>query len=472
MKKLLFSLLTLFFIFNLQAQQVESYSINIEFFPEDAQMWNYPVSPNAFMRGNSKVKLSELNTDESTFYMHGEFKIDSIISNNKVITSTSEKILYDNNYSLTALKTTIKSKDISPDKTVHIYYSGFMNASRARSLSDYMNINKEEGVFIRAYGYSLWFPLFLEPELDSYKADFKAITITLPEKFKAVVTGKLINETINNNKYISIWNPGIVDITNIQCAAREYKVISEDNVYVYYMTHQNNARKIIDYTVKLRNLFKQNLRDVNDVDSLYIIEMPEYGNISSRNVVGISSDLFNDFENNINSKYTIAHELIHPYVKIPVLNDNPFSALITEGFPSFFQVYALDKTLAEGQYDLKKKMEQVEASYIKKKETGKNWRGNPLPKEKPILEISFNEIGEYKDRFILSDRVWLFIYHLWDEMGANDFDAFLKELFQFSTIDYNSFEELVLKYIPKYKGKFDLWLNTIDYPETIHIKNN
>lgn len=472
MKKLLFPLLTLIFLSNIQAQEVESYSINIEFFPDDAQMWNYPVSPNVFMRGNSKLKLTEIDAAESTFYLHGEFKIDSITSNNKLITYTSEKVLYNSNYSLTALKTTIKSKDVSPNNTLHIYYSGFMNASRARSLSDYMHINKEDGVFLRAYGYSLWFPVFLEPGLESYKANFKAITITLPKKFKAVVTGKLINETINNNKYVSTWNPGSVDISNIQCAAREYKVISEDNVYVYYMTHQNNARKIIDYTVKLRNLFKEKLRDVNDVDSLYIIEMPEYGNISNRNVVGISSDLFNDFENNINSKYTIAHELIHPYVLIPVLNDNPFSALVVEGFPSFFQVYALEKTLAEDIYDLKKKMAQVEASYIKKKETGKNWRGNPLPKEKPILEISYHEIGEYKDRFILSDRVWLFIYHLWDEMGTTNFDAFLKELFQFSTIDYGSFEELVLKYIPNYKSKLDLWLNTIDYPKIIHIKNN
>ena len=472
MKKLLFPLITLIFLSNIKAQHVESYLINIEFFPNDAQMWNYPVSSDVFMRGNSTLKLSEIDSTESTFYLHGEFKIDSITSDNKLIKYNSKKVLYDYNYSLTALKTTIQSNDLSPDKTLNVYYSGFMNASRARSLSDYMHINKEEGVFIRAYGYSLWFPVFLESGQDSYEADFKIIKVTLPKNFKCVVTGELINETIHNNKYVTTWSPGMVDISNIQCAAREYNVISENDVLVYYKKDQNNARKIIDYTVKLRNLFKKNLRNINDVQSLYIIEMPEYGNISSRNVVGLSSQLFNDFENNIDSKYTIAHELIHPYVSIPVPNENPFSALIAEGFPSFFQVYALEKTLIKGSYDVKKKMKQVEASYVQKKKTGKNWRGNLLPLEKPILKISFLEIGEYKDKFILSDRVWLFIYHLWCEMGNKNFDAFLNKLFQFSSINYSSFEKLVLKYIPNYKKKLHVWLNTIDYPEIIHIKNN
>jgi len=47
-----------------------------------------------------------------------------------------------------ALKTTLKSAEIAPGKAIKIFYSGFMNPSRARSLSDYMHINKENGVFL------------------------------------------------------------------------------------------------------------------------------------------------------------------------------------------------------------------------------------------------------------------------------------------------------------------------------------
>ena len=148
MKKILLNLCFLFFAFNISAQQVNSYSINVEFFPEDAQMWNYSVANDAFMRGNSKVNFSQINSNNIVFYLHGELKIDSIISGNTSIKYNSEKIFYKMNYSSVALKTTISSSAIALDETLNIYYSGFMNPSRARSLSNYMHINKNEGVFL------------------------------------------------------------------------------------------------------------------------------------------------------------------------------------------------------------------------------------------------------------------------------------------------------------------------------------
>ena len=215
MKKLLFSLILAAYIINIHAQIVSSYSINVEFFPEDAKMWGHPVSPDAFMQGKSQVEFSELTSDKIIFYLHGELKIDSIMSGNKQIEYNSDKVLYDYSYNRLALKVTVISSDVEIDKTLNIYYSGFMNPSKGGSLSNYMHINKINGVFLRAYGYSLWFPVFLESNQDSYKANFKNITVKLPKNFKCIVTGELINENTENDIYTAIWRPGISDINDI-----------------------------------------------------------------------------------------------------------------------------------------------------------------------------------------------------------------------------------------------------------------
>lgn len=470
MNKLLLSILLATSIHITQAQRVSDYTIDVHFFPKDAQMWGYTVSDKSFMRGSAKVEFSELNVDTLTFYLHGELKIDSIISENKAIKYTSEKIFYDMDYSNIGLRTTIDFPNAIKKETITVHYSGFMNPSRARSLSDYMRVNKEEGVFLRGYYYSLWFPAFQKPDEDDYEVNFKKITVKLPKSFNAVVTGKLLSETIENETYTAIWKPGRNKMSNIQCAARQYEIIARDNTFVYCVDDRQSGEKIIDYTHKLKQLFYSNLRNVQNTSSLYIVEMPEYGNISSQNVIGISSDLYKDFDTDLHSKLTIAHELVHPYVSIPVTKENPFSALVVEGFPSYFHLYGLKKITksAEG-FDLKKYMKGVEKDYITKKQTGKDRRGNLLPSEKPILKISFDEIGQYKDVFILSDRVRLFLYHLWGEMGDKNYDKFLKELFQFDSINYKKFETLIIKYIPNYENNLDIWLNKIDYPKSLQI---
>lgn len=210
-----------FFYLQIQAQQVKSYSINVDFFPGSAQMWGYPVSNEAFMRGNSKVVFPEIADKQITFYLHGELKIDSIIADGKKIDYDSEKTWYRKNYSRVALKTTVKSAELRSVKAIKIFYSGFMNPSRARSLSDYMRINKEKGVFLRSHGYSLWFPVFIDSRQETYRADFKRVRISLPEKYKCVVAGELVKEKIRDGRYISVWSPGMIDISKLQCADRK-----------------------------------------------------------------------------------------------------------------------------------------------------------------------------------------------------------------------------------------------------------
>ncbi len=448
-------------------QQVETYIIDVTFFPEDAEMWSYPVNNTAFMRGETRVKLRTVNTQSIDFYLHGELKIDSIVVDN-AIDYTTEKVLYRRNYSQIALKTTIAGKDILQDKEIRIHYSGFMNPSRARSLSDYMRIDKHEGVFLRSFGYSLWFPVFLTDEQESHIANFESVTLNLPTEFKGIVVGDLVEEKENDNRCVAEWRPGPVDIRNIQCTADNYQILSKENLHIYFSNNKNQAKSILTFTDNMKTFFHQHFRSIEDNSSLYILQMPKYGNISAHNVIGISDAVYTNFEKNISSKLTIAHELVHPFVQTPISQDNPFYALITEGFPSFFHLYGMAMIDTGSDFDIHDYMERIEESYLRKKKTGKTRRGYDLPADKPILKIQPDEIGQYKDRFILSDRVRLFLYDLWQTMGDENFAAFLKELFQLTDIDYDIFEHLVLSYLPDYGEKLTCWLKTIQFPPDTH----
>ena len=116
-------------------------------------------------------------------------------------------------------------------------------------------------------------------------------------------------------------------------------------------------------------------------------------------------------------------------------------------------------------YDLAAIMKRTQKTYIKRKKTGLDRRGNPLPLEKPIVEIGFDEIGQYKDRFVLPDRVRLFLYHLYTSMGETSYDAFLKSLFSQSQLDFPTLEQLILSYLPNYEHQLTIWLKTTEYPD-------
>ncbi|WP_350292566.1 hypothetical protein [uncultured Croceitalea sp.] len=453
------------------AQKANNYSIQVQFFPEKAQMWGYPVSNNSFMRGSAKVQLSDSNTEKPSFYLHGELKIDSIVSNGKNITFSEKKVFYGKDYSHVGLETTLQSSDITSDNTLDIYYSGFFNPSRARSLSDYFYIDKKDGVYLRSYYYSPWFPIFENATKEDYVANFKKVTVKLPKDFRVVVSGNLIEETISGNLYTVTWKPGPTHISSLQCAARTFKVLKDDNIFIHYVSAPKNAKKIMDFTSNLKKLYFNKLKSIQNTSQLHIIELPEYGNISSQNVIGISTDVYENFEDKLYSKLTIAHELVHPYTSIPVTKNHPFYALVIEGFPSFFHLYGMSKILNDQGFDIKEYMQRTEKSYLKKRSTGEDRRGNPLPIEKSILEIRHNEIGKYKDLFILSDRVRLFLYHLWTTMGEDSYDQFLNKLFNLDTIDYDIMKKIVEEFIPDYGNNLNIWLNTIDYPKSIQLKN-
>lgn len=106
-----------------------------------------------------------------------------------------------------------------------------------------------------------------------------------------------------------------------------------------------------------------------------------------------------------------------------------------------------------------------EAGYVRGRETGRDRHSRLLPAEKPIYEIIPDEIGKYKDCFVLSDRAPLFLDYLRRWMGEEKFFEFAQELFRFDSLDRAAFENTIEKYLPGSGEDVRLWLETTEFPE-------
>lgn len=456
-----------------QRQLPSGYKISCEFLPEHANYSVYTVPNNSFMRGQAIVYFPGDISGDIVFYLHGELWIDSILVRNDKIEYNYESVFCNRDYSSVCIRVCIENSANLKTDNIEIHYSGYLHPSKARSISNYMRVTREDGVLLRSFGYSIWFPVFEGESLDNYKSEFSEVKITTPVDYKTVVCGNLKEDHVVGNRRVAVWEPGFIDIGEVQCVSRKYEVLENDDVAVYFLKGNDSLRyanSILEYSGRLKNLFYTNLRKVESGSKVIVCEMPKYGDISSANVIGLADERFRSFDSEIWSKSTLAHEMLHPYVHIPVDKDNPFYSLIIEGFPSFMQVYAMARMEPES-FDIKEASQNYHQGYINKRETGKTARGFELPEEKPILEITAEEIGTYKDKFVLADRVWLLMIWLWNEMGDNNYDSFLGELFNMNSIDYDLFEKLVLKYIPGSKEDLRIWLKTTDYPKRFYPGN-
>lgn len=469
MKRNLFVFIAFVIAGELSGQSIAAYDISACFFPDDASMYGIPVSPENFMRGETVVVVTTGDADSLVFWLHGELRTDSVMIDGKVAAIAREKEFYSRDYCNVATRTVIRGVPSGESFSLKIWYSGFFNPSRVRSLSDYMRINVNEGVFLRSYGYSLWFPVFIDDSGSRSVCDFRSVTVDLPENFRSVVTGDLVREYIDNGRSVSVWHPGVTDIFEIQCTAAPFRVEERNGIRVYFTGSEAAASEVLNYVADLRDFCHKRLRAYADDRIFYIMEMPEYGNISSGNVIGLDYESFQSFSGMTWPKSIIAHELVHPYVQLPLDKDNPFYAIFTEGMPSFFQVYLLDGTLPPDQYNREEIIRRVERSYLSKRESGLDSRGNRLPQEKALLDIDAQEIGSYKDTFILNDRMWLFMYDLWTRMGDEQFSRFCRELFALEDIDYRTFDSLITGYLPGYSERLHQWISTTLYTDDMRL---
>jgi hypothetical protein len=442
--------------------RVESYRLDVTFIPEEAAMHGL-----AAITFNPTEPLP----DKLVFYLHGELEVDSIKQTGRSMPFNQEKILCYCDYSYVANQAQMNPVSSSPGDTIYVHYQGYFNPSKARSESDYMRIDKD-GVFLRALSYSAWFPLFLDNWKDSYAADFAEVTIRTPEDFTTVFAGRHIGDSLTGDTRISRWQAQATHQFHVQCTSQRFNKTSLGNVNVYYWDDSASiasALKIADFVTVMTSRFAESYCADATADEYHIVEMPRYGEISAGNVSGIPAEYFHVFDEETWTRRGLAHEIIHPFVRLNIDKNDPLYALVLEGFPSFFHLPILQEVLGDEWYG--NYMQRTEDRYLKYKAEGKDRRGNDLPVEKPIDQITGDEIGEYKDLFILSDRALLFMNYLRDKMGYEPFAEFSRDLFSQKTFTDESFREAVAKHLGGAREDVDLWLSGNDYPERFRLAN-
>ena len=333
-----------------------------------------------------------------------------------------------------------------------------------------MRIDRD-GVFLRALGYSPWFPVFVLPDSDSYATNFSEVVIHTPAEFIPVFAGDRISEEVKESVRVSRWHATQLELFSAQCTAQRFKVSSEGNLFLYHFPDSLSTAKagsILKFVQDLNSEFAERYRKNVSVGQTHVMEMPAYGDISSGNVTGITAGIWQTFDTDEWSKRGLAHELVHPFVHTETKSADSLFALEIEGFPSYFHLPILAEQFGNDWYD--KNMKQIEDEYLKKKRTGLGWRDRPLPREKPLVAISDEEVGVYKDVFVLDDRALLFLNWLNHQMGRERFFKFTRELFNDGLVTIKSFRELVLKYLPSSRADIDVWLKTSDYPTRFQIQ--
>jgi hypothetical protein len=503
MKKIIFGIVVFAFIWlvspvtgfsaSSNPPEVESYDIEIELVP-DARLdyagfigvlygnrpdWNKLDSMNRYpyMKARALVTLDlgENPHDSLVFYIHSELRTHYVRLGGTDLDFTQETAYYPSSYSGVATKVRIDLKGLSGQRKLLIAYGGMFNPNYSRSPSNYMRIDTE-GAYLRGYGYSLWFPVFLEASKTPYVTDFENVKIITPRPFVGVFTGQRLEESTDDGQRISDWKAINTAVTDVQLSIRPYIVQEKDAIYLYYLANEKSeasAGDILQFVSRLKDLYSSQFKEIKTTPQLHIAELPNFASgISSGNMIGMTSGQWQDFSlegEEDNLKLLVAHELVHTYVHVPTQRQDPISALAVEGFPSYFHLPVLAEIMGESWY--RKYMQMVEESYLRKKETHMTARGDALPVEKPILSLTYDDIGTYKDTFILNDRVRLFLNFIRDELGKDAFKKFTRELCHMPRLTVPLFKQIISQYLPGRDQDISIWLETDEYPERFHLRD-
>jgi hypothetical protein len=440
------------------AAVVNSYEIDATFRPADASV--HALVRIGFTPGSA-------GGGELVFYLHGELGVDSILAGGNRVDFTQERVFHEDDYSLVANRVAVHTAGLDLAGGIVVGYSGPLNPSVVKARSNYMRVDSG-GVFLRSLGYSLWFPVFVDSWRKSHETAFPRVVIRTPEPFTAVFAGKRIRAWNEAGLNVSEWSADRLELFAAQCTARPFELLREGGLHLYHLPSETSGRKAGDiaaFAARLESVYAEYYRRAVSAEQLHIAQMPRYGDISSGNMIGISDEVWNRFEATDWQGLTVAHELVHPYVRVPCSPE--MEAFVIEGFPGYFYLPALAGILGEDWYA--KFLARTERAYINRRETGKNRRGARLPEEKPILDIGAAEIGTYKDTFVLNDRVRLFFDFLRRRMGNARFFEFATALVNEEFLDYATLEKVIENHLPGSSGDVRTWLRTSDFPAGFRI---
>ena len=440
--------------------RVSQYQLDAKFFPDEARM-----------EGQATVYLSPAADREPavTFYLHGELRVDSLKIDARDIEHQCEQVFYDYDYSLiaTACKFALSGSDYEHPLTV--FYSGYFNPSKVRSPSDYMRIDRD-GVFLRAYAYSLWFPVFLPANENDYPVTFSKATIRTPSEFHSVFVGTKTGESEIDGWRVSEWSARDVSLFAAQCTAQRFQITSKGNYFLYHYADSLStltAGQILGFADRTNALYNKYYRKGAEGGQFYLVEMPEYGDISSDNVTGLTYWTWQSFMEDANCQRALGHELVHPYVAVPVDRADSLWSFAIEGFPSYLHLPVLAEDLGTKWYN--SFLQWMEDRYVESRHTGTDRRGNPLPPEIPLLSITADKLSTYKDEFVLCDRALFFLNYLYSRMGKEKFFTFTSDMLNRDQLTVGSFRDIIEQYLPGSGGDVTLWLASTEFPERFHL---
>jgi hypothetical protein len=399
-----------------------------------------------------------------TFYLHDELKVARVAIGGKKAAFRQTVVPYDYSYDTKANKIVVEAAGRDLARGLSVTYAGRFSPSAARSPSDYMRGDRD-GLYLRSYAYSLWFPVFADDRTSFPAVDFEAVKITAPAELRAVFVGEETGRVEKNGLATSTWTAKAVGPYDAQLTLRRFAVAHCGGLAAYHLTDtasSDAAGRVCDEAGKLLAYYTGHYRETAGNRSILLVQEPAYGDIAGANMIGLADQRWREIKRDGDEIETLAHELVHAFVQTPTAKSDPLYVFQIEGFPSYFHLPALASVLGEDWYS--RQLDRIEKLYRERRDTGK-MGGEKMPPEKPILAIGAEELGTYKDVFVLNDRALLFWDYLRRKMAPEDFDALVRALTASSEVTAKSFFALVAKYAPALESDAHVWLETSAYPE-------
>ena len=403
--------------------------------------------------------------DTLVFLLHGELWADSVAVGGVAAPFAQRPRFWELDYALVANEVRVPLEGLDLSRGVAVRYAGPMHASRARSPSDYMRIDAD-GAALRGYFYSPWFPV-QDRGMDPAPISFERVEIDTPEAFTTVFSGDRLEERVAGGRRVSTWRAPDLPPADAQLTARRYDRIEGEEVTLYALSDSASraaADRLLGTVEAWQAFYRSHYGTPRGGSMLHVLEMPRFGDIASGNVIGIARDGWTGFDAGSWQGRTLAHEMVHAFVQVPTPSTDPIYALVIEGFPSYFHLPALEGTQGKAYY--RRWIAATDSAYVERRRTGRGRRDAALPAEKPIDAIPPEEIGTYKDAFVLNDRVPLFLAWVRRRLGDDTFFAWARGLFARGALSRDAF---VASLAPRLGsgGAEDLrlWLSTTEYPD-------
>lgn len=433
----------------------QTYDIDIRLIPDEASL-----------EATARVSFDEDDDQPEHLYLHGELRHSALIINGEAVEVDAEVVYHWSNYSLTALKVPLPTQDGMPIETIEIVYAGMMNRNASRYRSDYYRI-EPEGAYLRGDMSSYWFPAFAESRERMGEVTFNSVRVETPSGFHAVVGGERLEEGESETGQYSIWSPGTVSPVMLQLSAAQFDRFDGPGVITYALRDEaslSQGESIRQFTRDVGAEFQHLFGPVEMSDqTIHVMQLPEYADIFSLNIIGLSEDRWRGFDRSGASGRTVAHELIHPYVVKSSPENDPAYALAQEGLAASLYLQALVGVTGQEGYDAY--LNRLQPFYMTVKERVANG-DDRYPPEIAIYDIQGREgISQYKDTYVLSFRVRLMMDYLYRQLGSVEFFAAINEALSHDELTAERFEAPFIARDPSLEEDLRIWLRTSDYPE-------